>query len=209
MRARSLASGNTPRDYLEIAAAFAILVGLVFTLRHFALLPHGISVSDTVSLGLAFVIGLVASVSSCIAVTGGLLVAVAAKYNASHAHLTGWQRLQPHLYFNAGRLVSYALLGGAVGALGSALMLSPTANGALTLVASAIMIVLGLQMLGLLSPLGRLMPSDPQSGGTAHSWTCRARRPIRPPSCWAGHILPALRLYPGAAALCACARAMS
>ena len=161
--ARSLASGNTPRDYLEIAAAFAILVGLVFTLKHFALLPHGISVSDTVSLGLAFVIGLVASVSSCIAVTGGLLVAVAAKYNASHAHLTGWQRLQPHLYFNAGRLVSYALLGGAVGALGSALMLSPTANGALTLVASAIMIALGLQMLGVLSPLGRLMPSVPKA----------------------------------------------
>ena len=154
---------NTPRDYLEIGAAFAILAGLVLTLQHFALLPRGISVSDTVSLGLAFGIGLVASVSSCIAVTGGLLVAVAAKYNAANTHLTGLERLQPHLYFNAGRLVSYALLGGAVGALGSALMLSPAATGVITLLASAVMIVLGLQMLGFFASLGRLMPAIPKS----------------------------------------------
>jgi uncharacterized protein len=154
---------NTPRDYLEIGAAFAILAGLVLALQHFALLPRRISMSDTVSLGVAFGIGLVASVSSCIAVTGGLLVAVAAKYNAANTHLTGLERLQPHLYFNAGRLVSYALLGGAVGALGSALMLSPAATGVITLLASAVMIVLGLQMLGLFSSLGRLMPAIPKS----------------------------------------------
>ena len=154
---------NTPRDYIEVAAAFAILAGLILALQHFALMPRGISVSDTVSLGLAFAIGLVASVSSCIAVTGGLLVAVAARYNAANAHLSSHQRLQPHLYFNAGRLVSYALLGGAVGALGSTLMLSPSVAGVLTLVASAIMIGLGLQMLGLFPSLGRLMPAIPKS----------------------------------------------
>jgi uncharacterized protein len=154
---------NTPRDYVEIAAAFAILAGVALALQHFALLPRGISVTDTVSLGLAFAIGLVASVSSCIAITGGLLVAVTAKYNAANTHLTGLERLQPHLYFNAGRLIAYALLGGVVGAVGSALMLSPTATGVLTLVASAVMIVLGLQMLGLVSSLGRLMPTIPKS----------------------------------------------
>ena len=114
---------HTPRAYAEIAATFAILIGVVVILRQFALLPRGVSVSDTMTLGLAFVVGLVASVSSCIAVTGGLLVAIAAKYNAAHAHLTDLERLKPHIYFNAGRIVSYTLLGGAVGALGSALML--------------------------------------------------------------------------------------
>src|ERR1700694_2241701 len=101
------------------------------------------------SYGVAFLIGLVASVSSCIAVTGGLLVALAAKYNEANAYLTDMQRLKPHIYFNAGRIVSYTLLGGAVGALGSTLTLSPEANGALTIVASLIMIALGLQMLKL------------------------------------------------------------
>jgi sulfite exporter TauE/SafE/copper chaperone CopZ len=154
---------NTPRDYLDIAAAFAVLAGVALVLQHFALLPRGISVSETVSLGLAFAIGLVASVSSCIAVTGGLLIAVAARFNAANPLLSGAERMQPHLYFNAGRLVSYGLLGGAVGALGSALMLSPAATGALTLVASAIMIGLGLQMLGLLPSIGRFLPTFPQS----------------------------------------------
>jgi uncharacterized protein len=152
---------NALRDYLEIAAAFAILAGVVLALQQLALLPRGISVSDTMSYGLAFVIGLVASVSSCIAVTGGLLVAVAAKYNAANANLSDLERLKPHLYFNAGRLASYTLLGGAVGALGSALMLSPTASGVLTLLASAVMIALGLQMLGLFPSLGRFVPTMP------------------------------------------------
>ncbi|MFM9849648.1 MAG: sulfite exporter TauE/SafE family protein [Hyphomicrobiaceae bacterium] len=158
----SQGGANTPRDYLEIAAAFAVLAGLVLALQHVTLLPRGFSVSDTVSFGLAFGIGLVASVSSCIAVTGGLLVAFAAKYDAANAHLARLDRLQPHLYFNAGRLISYALLGGTVGALGSALMLSPATSGLLTLLASAIMIVFGLQMLGLFSSLGRLMPTMPK-----------------------------------------------
>jgi sulfite exporter TauE/SafE len=68
------------------------------------------------SYGLVFVIGLVASVSSCIAVTGGLLVAIAARYSEASAALTPVQRMRPHIYFNAGRILSYTLLGGAVGA---------------------------------------------------------------------------------------------
>ena len=154
---------ETARHYLEIAAAFAVLAGVILTLQGFALLPRSVAISDTVSLGLAFAIGLVASVSSCIAVTGGLLVAIAAKYNAANTHLGNFERLLPHFYFNAGRLVSYALLGGAVGALGSALMLSPTSTGVLTLIASAIMIGLGLQMLGLLPAFGHLLPTMPGS----------------------------------------------
>jgi len=162
----SLADGTgrpkeTLLDHIETVAIFAAIVVAVVLLQR--MLPLDLSVSDTVSLGLAFAIGLVASVSSCMAVTGGLLVAVAARYGAANAHLTGMERLRPHLHFNAGRLVSYALLGGVVGALGSALMLSPTATGALTLLASAIMIGLGLQMLGLFPSLGRLVPTLPQS----------------------------------------------
>src|SRR4030095_591883 len=91
------------------------------------------------------------------AVTGGLLVAAAAAYNANTPQLTGFQRLKPHLYFNAGRIISYTLLGGTIGALGSVLTLSADATGALAIPASAIMIVLGLQMLGLLPGFGRFL----------------------------------------------------
>ena len=154
---------NSPRDYVEIGAAFLIIVATLFALSHLDLLPKEFGVSDTMSYGLVFVIGLVASVSSCIAVTGGLLVAVAAKYNEASVALTRVQRTKPHIYFNAGRILSYTLLGGAIGALGSALTLSPEINGVLTLVASAVMILLGLQMLRLLPAVTRFLPTLPKS----------------------------------------------
>jgi uncharacterized protein len=149
--------------YLEIAAAFLVLIALALVLQHFQLLPRGLSVSDEMSYSLVFLVGLVASVSSCLAVTGGLLVALAAKYNEANPYLTDSQRLAPHLWFNAGRLISYTVLGGAIGALGAALTVSPVASGVLTVVASVIMIVLGLNMLGVLPPIQHLLPRLPQS----------------------------------------------
>src|SRR5437879_2433510 len=125
---------NSSRDYVEIGAAFLIIVAILFGLGQLDLLPNQFGVSETMSYGLIFAIGLVASVSSCIAVTGGLLVAVAAKYNEATADLTAMRRLKPHIYFNVGRVLSYTLLGGAIGALGSALTLSPEVSGVLTIV---------------------------------------------------------------------------
>ena len=66
--------------------------------RRVSLLPKQFGVSDTMSYGLVFVISLVASVSSCIAVTGGLLVAVTAKYSEATSEQTPTQRMRPHLY---------------------------------------------------------------------------------------------------------------
>jgi uncharacterized protein len=156
-----LAPRQSGRHIIEIGSAFVILIGIALTLQHFQLIPRGFSVSDQMSYGLAFLIGLVASVSSCLAVTGGLLVALAAKYNEANPYLTDRQRLIPPLYFNLGRIISYTLLGGAIGALGSALTLSPLVSGALTLLASLLMIMLGLNMIGLLPSVGRYLPSLP------------------------------------------------
>ena len=75
---------NSGRDYLEIGAVFLVLVGLFLVLKQFNIVPENFTgPNKTISFGVAFLIGVVASMSSCIAVTGGLLVAVAAKYNAA------------------------------------------------------------------------------------------------------------------------------
>jgi sulfite exporter TauE/SafE/copper chaperone CopZ len=148
------------RDYLGVGAAFVALAGLYFGLRALEFLPQGISLPETISYGAAFLIGLVASVSSCMAVTGGLLVAMAARYNQAHQNLTPAQRFRPHLYFNVGRVVSYTLLGGMVGALGSTFSLSPGLNALLIILASAIMIFLGLQMVGIVPQFALRMPKS-------------------------------------------------
>ena len=166
MEPRSLNSTrNSGRDYLEIGAALLIVVGALLALSRLDLLPRGFDAAETMSYGLVVVVGLVASLSSCIALTGGLLVAVAARYNEATPDLTPAQRFKPHLYFNAGRIASYTLLGGAIGVLGSVLTFSPATYGVLTLLASAVMILLGLQMLNLLPSLTRFLPTMPKSLG--------------------------------------------
>ena len=154
--------GNTPRDYVEIGAAVIILGGILLILRQLDFLPQSFSMSAEMSYPLIFMIGLVASVSSCMAVTGGLLVAMAAKYNETHGTLKPAARIKPLVYFNAGRIISYTVLGGAIGALGSALTLSARVNGILMIAVSIIMILLGLQMLNLLPSLTRFIPTMPK-----------------------------------------------
>ncbi len=158
----SAATTNTGRDYVEITAAFVILFGLYLLLGQFDVLPENLTLSKDVSYGFALLIGVVASMSTCIAVTGGLLLAVAAKYNSATTQLTAVQRFKPHLFFNAGRVASYALFGGAIGALGSTFSMSAGANALLMILASIIMIVLGLQMLNLFPWLKRLQPRMPK-----------------------------------------------
>jgi len=154
---------NALREYMEIGAAFAILAGILLILDQLDFLPQRFAISNDMSYALVFVIGVVASISTCIAVTGGLLVAVAAKYNEVSGSLTALQRLKPHIYFNIGRIISYTLLGGAIGILGSALTFSAEMNGILTIAASVVMILLGLQMLKLFPSLTRFMPAMPKA----------------------------------------------
>ncbi len=153
------------RDHAEIGLAFLIVSGILLALSQFDLLPKQFGISESTSYSLAFVIGLAASVSSCMAVTGGLLIAIAARYSETTADLTSMQRMKPHIYFNVGRILSYTLLGGAAGALGSTLTLSSEVNGLLTIVASALMVLLGLQMLKLLPSWTRFLPTMPKVFG--------------------------------------------
>ncbi len=149
------------RDMVELGAVFLIVVAAYLILRQFKLVPD-IGVEDSMGYGFVFVIGLVAALSTCMAVTGGLLVAVAATYAKEHPYLTGWQRFKPNMYFNIGRVAGYTVFGGIVGALGSVLTLSTKVTGIVTVIASLVMILLGFQLLHLFPGLRRLQPKMPK-----------------------------------------------
>lgn len=91
--------------YAQAAAALVIVLGLWIAAQKFGGF-RGVDVPDNVTLGFVFAIGLLASVSSCIAVTGGLLVALAAKFNETTVGRSQADRFIPHLYFNGGRVLS-------------------------------------------------------------------------------------------------------
>ena len=71
---------NSFNDYLNTGFIFLILLSIYIILKKFNVIPN-IGISDNASYGLVFLIGLIAAVSTCMAVTGGLVLAVSQKYN--------------------------------------------------------------------------------------------------------------------------------
>lgn len=140
-----------PRNTLLHAGGMLVFViALYLVLKTFGVFSFASSVEGTVGLGAAFVTGLIAATSSCLAVVGGLLLSVSAKWCESHPQATHAQKLRPLLMFNLGRLAGYFLLGGLVGWLGQSLSLSPASTGYVTLFLAMVMVVLGLNILQVL-----------------------------------------------------------
>lgn len=153
---------NTFKDYCEMSAMVLVIFGLYLILKQFNVLGSGFGVTENMSLWFVLLIGLVAGASSCVAVTGGVLLSVAAKYNQNVAATTAWKKFKPHLYFNAGRIISYTVLGGVLGLIGSAFSISPAITGGVSLIASVFMILMGLNILNLFPGLGKLLPKPPK-----------------------------------------------
>ncbi len=151
----------TLRDYGQIGAIFLIIFAAYSLFKYFDILPD-IGVSDGMGLGLVFVIGLIAATSSCLAVTGGLLLALAARQSEQNPGLSGSQKFRPTIYFNAGRLLGYILFGAALGAIGSLLTFSTFSSGIVTMLSAIIMLVLGLQMLRVIPFLNKFSLSAPK-----------------------------------------------
>ncbi len=141
---------NDGMKWMEIGASLLIIFALWKLVQAFYLTSLAPSTSGVASLGGVLLIGLVAGMSSCLAVTGGLLLAVAGKYNEVHQAETSWQKFQPLLHFNIGRVVSYAVLGGVVGLIGQSIQLSARMTGYANLLVAFVMLWLALSMLGLL-----------------------------------------------------------
>lgn len=109
-----------------------------------------------VSYGSVFLIGIVASLSSCMAVVGGLLLSMSATFAKSGS------KLKPQMMFHVGRIVSFAILGGVIGAIGSAFALSTAVTVALGIIIALVMFVLGLNLLNIFHFTKRLLPSMPK-----------------------------------------------
>ena len=133
--------------WIEIGGSLLIIFAIYKLLLAFDLVSLAPSTSGALSLGGIFVIGLVAGTSSCLAVTGGLLLALAAKHNELHQAETSWEKFKPLLHFNLGRLVSYFVLGGVVGVIGQSVTLSPKMSGYMSIAVALIMLWLALTIL--------------------------------------------------------------
>jgi sulfite exporter TauE/SafE/copper chaperone CopZ len=123
---------------------YALPLALLFIFLFFLLQKAGLTnliSSSSVTYGTAFVVGLVASVSTCLAVVGGLVLSMSANYAKEGS------RSKPQLLFHVGRLGGFFLLGGLIGAIGSTFHLGSTGNLVLSVVVGLVMLVLGINLL--------------------------------------------------------------
>lgn len=105
----------------------------------------------------ALLVGLIASVSTCLAVVGGLILSLSAKISQDVSNF------RPFLFFHTGRVFAFALLGGVLGAIGSAISINHSITALLGLLAAFVMIILGINLLDILHITKRLQITLPET----------------------------------------------
>ena len=120
---------------------------------------HWISTGPNLGLGTSFLIGVVASLSSCMAIVGGLLLSISANYAKAG------DRVRPQLLFHTGRLLSFFLFGGVIGAAGSVFRFGDRSMFILEILISITMILLGLNLLDVFPQARKWQPALPAAFG--------------------------------------------
>lgn len=136
---------RNPRDYYYLVNAGAILL-LLFVFAQISGLSGLAANVNQKSVAMAAVVGLVAGVSSCMALVGGLVLALSARHAELHPQATRIEKFRPHLFFNLGRVLGFAVFGAAIGIIGGALQPSVKVMAILTMAVGAVMILLGLKL---------------------------------------------------------------
>jgi sulfite exporter TauE/SafE/copper chaperone CopZ len=135
----------------------ALPVGLAFLGLFFLVQKSGVlnlGIGGRVTPTASFIIGLVASVSSCLAIVGGLVLSLSAKISQDNGSDT-----KTFFLFHTGRLVSFAILGGVLGLVGNAIGINATFTAVLGVLASAVMLVLGFNLVGVFAHSKMTLPS--------------------------------------------------
>jgi sulfite exporter TauE/SafE/copper chaperone CopZ len=137
------------RNHLLTIISSALLVIVLFFLLKNSRFAGLVNVSTNSSLPTFFFLGLIAGISSCAALVGGLLLSLAKQWSEIYSKSSSTlAKLQPYLLFNFGRLLSYGILGGTIGAIGAKIQFSLGFTALFITLVSFLMIFLGLQMLG-------------------------------------------------------------
>jgi len=137
----------------------AIPIALGFAVFFVALQKMGIvnpAGGGNVTYGTTFAIGIIASLSTCMAVVGGLVLSMSATFAKEG------DKIKPQLMFHGGRIVSFFILGGVIGAIGSAFTLNTSATFILSLIIGIVMLILGINLLDTFHFTKKLQPSMPK-----------------------------------------------
>jgi len=151
------------QDYKELGYAFLVMVLLYLIGKEIGIFNLTVkSGSNYGSLPVVFLVGLTAGVSTCMALVGGLVLGASARFVEKHPQASTLQKFKPHLFFNAGRIISFFVLGGIIGYAGSLFQLSTPTLGLLTIAVGVVMVLMGLQLTEIFPQLSGLQFTLPK-----------------------------------------------
>ncbi len=139
----------------KIAAPIALAFLVLFVALQKMGLVNLINV-DHISYGTAFIIGIIASLSSCMAIVGGLLLSMSATFAKED------DKVKPQILFHVGRISSFFILGGIIGVIGATFQLNQFWSFALSFVIGLVMLILGLNLLDVFSWTKKVQPAMPK-----------------------------------------------
>jgi len=134
-------STDNPKNF-KIAGILVIAVAIIFLGTSTAGFDMNSKLNGATYFML-FIIGIFTSLH-CIGMCGGIMLSQSIAKNQYNK----FQSIKPALLYNLGRIISYTILGGIVGALGSAFSLSIFTKSALQIFAGIFMIIMGLNISG-------------------------------------------------------------
>lgn len=155
--------GYAIRERKSASTTIALGIGLLLAAAYLLANSSGLfnylpKVDASIGYAMLFVVGLLTSIH-CVAMCGGIALSQSVKNLepvTAAAAATRLSQLTPALLYNGGRVLSYTLIGGIVGALGAAFSFSPTVKGLIAGLAGLFMVILGLKMIGILKGLPKL-----------------------------------------------------
>lgn len=128
----------------KIFEAFLITIGLVLIYliaKEINIIP-AINITGNLNLLTVLFLGLVASISTCMATSGALFLSTIGRKT---------NNLKQAVYFSLGRIISYGFFGFIAGLIGSVIIINFKFGSVLTLLAAIFMILLALDMLKIVS----------------------------------------------------------
>ncbi|MBU3113546.1 urease accessory protein UreH domain-containing protein [Clostridium lacusfryxellense] len=125
------------------------IIGMLIIVAAIALIGNtsgGIDMESKLNGATYFVLFIVGALTSihCVGMCGGIALSQSINKDSK----SKFDSIKPALLYNAGRVISYTIIGGLVGALGSVLSLSISIKAGLQIFAGVFMIVMGLNMGG-------------------------------------------------------------
>lgn len=138
-------SNNQLTPYL-IAGLF-VLIYILLQQSGFSSL---VSVNSKSSLPIFLMFGILAGFSSCAALVGGLILAISKQWLSLYKNTDSTlKKAEPHILFNIGRVLGYTGLGAMLGLVGNVFKISPAITATMVIAISTVMVLLGLQMIGI------------------------------------------------------------